>query len=320
MSRIGLWQVTDGIPHHLNESIIDLEKQLGDWIEKDPSLLRGDLTIVGRQIRTESGPLDLLALDPLGRWVVIELKAGSVRRETIGQAIDYAACIARMPFQELKEKVDRYLGHHGLSLETLPHVHVNELEDPGNEREVLMIVVGKGREAGLERIADFLSSGYDVPISVVNYDVFQLATGERILMRELTDSDFAPAQIERPRRAARDIEGLSRQADQNGNGELFRAMRLASEKHGFYARTYPGSVMYTPPQNRSRMLFTVWLKGKTKDQVKVYIGSSVFAEFYPIKAEAAAAELGPDGWRDMNKIDVQKFVDGLDRLFTELPS
>ena len=110
MSKIGLWHVKSGdVPHLLKEGYFDLEKQLEDWIENDPELLRSGLTIVGRQVYTESGPLDLLALDPLGRWVVIELKAGSVRRDTIAQVIDYSACIAEMPYQQLREKASEYL-------------------------------------------------------------------------------------------------------------------------------------------------------------------------------------------------------------------
>jgi RecB family endonuclease NucS len=95
MSKTALWHVENKVPHPLSESSFNLEKQLETWIEDNPSLLRGDLTIVGRQFYTESGPIDLLARDPNGRWVVIELKAGAVRRGTITQALDYAACIKK---------------------------------------------------------------------------------------------------------------------------------------------------------------------------------------------------------------------------------
>jgi RecB family endonuclease NucS len=109
MAKIGLWQVTDERPVKLKTSSFDLEKHLEDWIENDPGLLQSGLTIVARQLHTDSGPLDLLALDPQGQWVVIELKTGMLRRGTIAQALDYAACIAGMPFDDLTEKVNAYL-------------------------------------------------------------------------------------------------------------------------------------------------------------------------------------------------------------------
>ncbi|MBN1667469.1 MAG: hypothetical protein JW862_10285 [Anaerolineales bacterium] len=46
----------------------------------------------------EGGRLVLLAFDLQGRWVIIEIKAGAVYAETIGQALYNAVVISRMPF------------------------------------------------------------------------------------------------------------------------------------------------------------------------------------------------------------------------------
>lgn len=76
--QVGIWQVTSGGPKKLAQSQIQLEQNLEDWIERDPALLDASLTIVGRQITTDAGNLDLLGIDPQGRWFVIELKRGLV--------------------------------------------------------------------------------------------------------------------------------------------------------------------------------------------------------------------------------------------------
>ena len=86
-----------------------MEQNLEDWIEREPGLLQTGLTIVGRQVGLESGRLDLLALDPQGHWVVIEIKSGDLRREAVAQVLDYASCIATMPHDELRQKVNEYL-------------------------------------------------------------------------------------------------------------------------------------------------------------------------------------------------------------------
>jgi RecB family endonuclease NucS len=90
MNTIGLWHILDAGPERLQHAEVSVERDLEDWIEHDPSLLERGLVIVGRQIRLEGGPLDLLALDQQGRWVLIEMKRERLRREVIAQAIDYA--------------------------------------------------------------------------------------------------------------------------------------------------------------------------------------------------------------------------------------
>jgi RecB family endonuclease NucS len=57
------WALRDGKPEKLATCAIDLEKYLEDWIVAEPGLLEPGLRILARQLRTASGPLDLLALD-----------------------------------------------------------------------------------------------------------------------------------------------------------------------------------------------------------------------------------------------------------------
>ena len=62
MQQVGIWHIDDTGPKKAERSSIDLERQLEDWIERDPSLLESGLTFLGRQIPLEAGPLDLLRL------------------------------------------------------------------------------------------------------------------------------------------------------------------------------------------------------------------------------------------------------------------
>lgn len=103
MRRLGAWRIDDEGPRRLQSVDVALERQLEDWIENEPSLLREGLQIVGRQITLEAGRLDLLAVDPQGRWVVIELKAGRLYRETIAQALDYAAALEALSDEMLRQ-------------------------------------------------------------------------------------------------------------------------------------------------------------------------------------------------------------------------
>jgi Holliday junction resolvase-like predicted endonuclease len=318
MQQIGLWQVTDQGPVRLDSSGIDLEQYLESWIERDPGMLQHGLTIVGRQLALEAGRLDLLALDPQGRWAVIEIKRGTISRETISQALDYAACVARMPYDELVGKATAYLQSKRASLDVLRR-QSGDGEDSAARREVGIFVVGTTQDQSLERMVDYLG-GYDLPIQVVTYQVFALEGGQRVLLRELTEGDTTAAipQVERGSSQMNKVEEIRARAERQGIGEEFSLLYEAATRHGLYPRPYRRSIMYTPPQKRNRMLFTVWSDPQNA-LVQAYIGSEEFAEFNPsISAKEATAILGPEGWRNMTRAEVEGFVRALDQFYERL--
>lgn len=321
MRRIGLWHVTDNGPLKLKNSRVDLEKYLEEWIEGDPDLLQTGLKIVGRQVVIEAGRLDLLGLDSQGRWVVIEIKAGTIYRETIAQALDYASCIATLPYDELSRKANAYLetqkriaGNVTSNKELLSERHAEDVAD--ESRDVLIFVVGTGRAPGLERMVDYLSGTFDVPISVVSYQVYETSEVEKILVRELTEPETSPP-IPVPKQLAT-VEEICSRADQYGTGREFRAILEAAQKHGLYPRPYKQSIMYTAPANRTRMLFTVWIRSNASEGPSVWIAPDMFAEYYPVTEEEATSILGPRGQRTMNHTDVEAFLENLDRLFERI--
>ena len=53
-----------------------------------------DLLIIGRQVRTQfGGRIDLLAIDPEGDLLIIELKKDRTPREIVAQVLDYASWV-----------------------------------------------------------------------------------------------------------------------------------------------------------------------------------------------------------------------------------
>ena len=96
-----LWKVKNGkmqaIEHtgfakqHLQE------QELESWIEANPIILGEPLMIVGRQVNVPgvNDRLDLLALDPQGNTVIIEIKRGAIKEPVDMQALRYASYISR---------------------------------------------------------------------------------------------------------------------------------------------------------------------------------------------------------------------------------
>lgn len=314
MAQMGLWQINGGRPQALQPSRVDLEAQIEDWIEQDPDLLQRGLTIVGRQIHVDGGILDLLAVDPQGNWVIIEIKRGTVYRDTVTQALDYTASIARMPYESLARKVQDNLKLRGKNPAILTDLDIDE--DAGStNRDVSIFVVGTNKAPDLDRIVGFLAERSDLAINVVTFEVFELASGERVLLRELTEADFEEAaESTKPRVSLEDLVDL---AERHGNGSHVRALLSIAERLGFYARPYKQSIMFTPQQNKGRMLYTVRVKTPDEGLVNVYTGPQAFEEFFGIPPQAFTKMVGEQGWYSLSLDNISDLGESLTSLMDQ---
>jgi hypothetical protein len=317
VKQMGIWRIGDDVPQKVVPANVDIEKQLEDWIERDPTMLQADWTIVGRQVKTEAGSLDLLAIDPQGRWVVIELKRGTVYRETLAQALDYAACIAQMPEDELRKVTSAY--SRGDARTETPRSNESLVDGEEDGRELSICVVGTGRDPNLDRLVAFLSGRYGIPITVVTFEVYQLQGGDRLLVRQLAEVETAS--LERVGRKALTVDELCQRTDAKGIGPQFRSIVLAAERNSLHLRAWTKSLMVAPRANRTRSLVSVLTRPNKSGEMSVWFDPEVFAEFYPPLTQAeVAAELGEGGWVEMSPDQVDRFVAVLDRLFAKLRS
>jgi RecB family endonuclease NucS len=73
-----------------------LESDLQKALRANLAQLEAGLTIAdeGKEYRVEAGYIDILARDKNGAWVVIELKAGDAKPDSVAQILSYMSCIA----------------------------------------------------------------------------------------------------------------------------------------------------------------------------------------------------------------------------------
>lgn len=76
-----------------------LERVLEDILEHNLEELEPGLTLVGRQFSTAVGPIDLLAQDENGQYVVIELKRGRTSDRVVGQVARYLSWVTERMVQ-----------------------------------------------------------------------------------------------------------------------------------------------------------------------------------------------------------------------------
>lgn len=293
-TQVAIWSVGDPEPVRLERSGIPLEINLESWTEKQPSILMEGLQVVARQLHVDAGRIDLLCLDAQERWVIVEFKRDRLNRDTISQALDYAACIQTMDPDDLRVSLARGLDRLTHTESVLAAVD-HQLRSENADREVSVIVTGTSVDPALERVVRFLD-GYDLPIRVVTFEVFGTAGGEKFLVREVLEGEVSASDGtgQKKRAPARTIESFASSADREGVGEAFAQIVSAAQAAGIYCRPYKKSVMFAPESMKNRYLMLLQIR--EGQGLWVHHGAEAFAEFFPgITAQEVEDSLGASG-------------------------
>lgn len=190
--QIRSWQIVDGALRPADTSLAEHGRReandLETWIASEPSLLGSDIVLIGRQVPTQSGPLDLLGIDRAGNTVIIELKRDRLPREVLAQAIDYASDIASWSIERLSEESAKYTRK---SLEELltdrfEDIDLETLNVNGAQR---ILLVGFSADSALERMIEWLSTTYAVGINAIVLQYARTAGGEELLIKTAVISE-----------------------------------------------------------------------------------------------------------------------------------
>ncbi len=185
-TEIKTWQIING---ELQVVSTDLKTQgrtepydLQPWIESNPEIIDPSITIIGRQVPTKSGPLDLLAIDRSGNLVIVEIKRGKLPRDVLAQAIDYTSNVAEWNIEKIGEICFEYSGK---SLddylnESFTDIDIENLNINNTQRIVL---VGFSVESALERMIEWLSGNFGVIINAVVLNYIKTTSGDELLSK-----------------------------------------------------------------------------------------------------------------------------------------
>ena len=94
--------------------------------------------------------------------------------------------------------------------------------------------------------------------------------------------------------------------------QLERAMAVAARK-GLRVRPFKTCLMFTPPSNATRCLFTLWAEPE-KGGLEAYVGIEAFTEFFPLERADVEEQLGPDGWRHLDEAEFDDLLRGIEAL------
>ncbi len=274
------------IPQRVGHSQIGLEQHLEDWIVNDVTLIGEGLTLVGRQIWIDDGRLDLLAVDTRDRWVVIEIKSGRLHAGALTQALYYASSLVKLEADELYKKLAPGLSQFG-DEETLSARVNQQLAGEGDEREVALLLVGTGVHAGLERMNEFLER-FDIPVSVVSFEVFKLKDGPKLMIREVIDE---PSKSSSPKQKYT-VEAISQMARDAGVSEPFERFVAMAEKANLAVQPLSHAVRIAPQTDRTRFLMYAGPRvGPRGGELGIWVGPERFAEWHAWIDEAKAIDM-----------------------------
>jgi len=255
MKAIQLWTVEErGKDGKVAKPVEELrntetEEMLEELLVRSPEVLMKNLVLVGRQVPTDGGPLDLLGIDEDGRLVVFELKRGTLTRDAVAQALDYASDLAGMDADRVGEMVEEYSGRLG----------VDKIEDFAdwyeqgfpNSQSTLgekprIVLVGLGVDERARRVVNFLAEA-NLDIQLLTFHAFR--RGEELLLARQVETVTPAAAGSRGTSSSRynkeaNLKALRQSAQELGVLDLLeRVAEFLAKKLPAYQ--YPGKTGYT---------------------------------------------------------------------------
>src|SRR5208337_1938336 len=247
-TEIKVWEISDNHVKAVGDAALaseHLESELESWIVECPDILGDDLLIVARQKEVQSvGRLDLLAIQPDGELVIVELKRGMAPREAVAQALDYASWLDKITERELLEIAEDHL-QRPLD-EAFADKFGRDLPaiSPHNHR---ILLVGSALDAAAERIINYLAQRYSVNLNAVFFRYAKLSTGQELLARSVlvAESVLQSATTSRREPTVSELLAMATARQVLPMVEAFRALgkddKYASEQA---ANAFEGSFRY----------------------------------------------------------------------------
>lgn len=212
------------------------EAILEDWLESNPSgiVVDSELLIIGRQVRTSlGGIIDLLALDRWGDIVVLELKRGRTPRETIAQALEYAAYVVQLGYEQIESLARQYQDDDGMNITEAHRDYFGLGPDDGvsfnkNQR---IVIVGEKITPEIRETARFMNDK-GLRITCLEFSFFRTEDGKRLLSGDTVIADHSRSDktVVGASRGKRTSEEFMKELDANGLTVFTKILAVAEEE------------------------------------------------------------------------------------------
>lgn len=168
--EMSIWKVNDTITK-LDYERIESEQKLEETLVEDFSIISDSLLVIGSQVKTTFNKrIDILAIDELGNLSIVELKRDKTPREVVAQAIDYASWVQDLTLEDIHHIYEKCFDRDLDSAFQEKFGYVLP-EEVNVNHDILIVCTELDLET--ERIINYLSSNYGVPINAVFFKFFK---------------------------------------------------------------------------------------------------------------------------------------------------
>jgi len=219
--EVNFWNVTEDKIKKVEFSPIESEERLETILSKDISILGENYLLVGRQVMSTYGKyLDLLCINQDGNLTVIELKKHKTPREVVSQVLDYASWVKNLSYDEIKAMCEEH--NAGQKFESIFEGKFGITPPEKLNQEHDMLIVASQLDNETERIINYLSDCYDVPINAVFFRFFRDTNSEYLSRSWLID----PTEV-----VVKSSKSISQSKSEEWNGKDF-VVNIDSDNSG----------------------------------------------------------------------------------------
>jgi hypothetical protein len=182
-----LWHVDGPKLTELSSAALDYERRLETWICNDPSFLGIDMLVVGSQVNTGFGRIDVLGMTRDGELVVVEIKRDRTPRDVVAQTLEYASWINEREYEDFERIAQDYRGKNlGELFRDVFESGIPPDVSGGTHR---MLIVSSEFDAASERIVRYLAEKHNLNINAVFFKFFRSAGSELLGRAWLMDPE-----------------------------------------------------------------------------------------------------------------------------------
>lgn len=166
-----IWSISDKA-RPLSETRLGSEKVLEDLIVETPAMLNPSWMIIGRQVITDfKGIIDILALQPDGSPVLIELKRDKTPRDVTAQLLDYASWVEKISPERLQQIYEEFIPGGNLQADFESRFNT-DWDDENLANNQQLVLVASELDAASERIISYLADK-GLNINVLFFQAFE---------------------------------------------------------------------------------------------------------------------------------------------------